>query len=61
MTNDEVNRVRIAAYKKYGDVRVVRLRTTEGKLRFYICSVRGRDILSVLAGGDSERDIMRQL
>jgi hypothetical protein len=61
MDNEAVNRVRIEAYKKHGDTRVVRLRVTEGKIRFYICSVRGRDILSVLASGETEREIMSQL
>lgn len=61
MSNDEINRVRVEAFKNHGPVRIVRFRTAEGKLRFYVCSVDDVRIRSILAGGETERELLLQL
>lgn len=61
MDNSEVNRIRVEAFKKHGPVRIVRLRTEGGPVRFYLCKVNGERILSVLAGGLSAKEIIAQL
>lgn len=61
MSNEEINKVRIAAFNKYGPVQVVRLRTHDGSVRYYLCKLKGYDILSIVAGGASEKEIMNQL
>lgn len=61
MENYAVNRIRIEAFKKHGPVRIVRLRTIDNAIRFYVCQFKHDRIISVIAGGTDERHILSQL
>lgn len=59
--NDEINKLRVTFFKKYGPVRMVRLHTMDGQIRLYLCQMKEDRILSVLAGGTTYQEILNQL
>lgn len=61
LDNSDINKLRIEFYKKYGPCRIVRLRTIDNQLRYYLCQFKHDRILSVLAGGTSYQEILNQL
>lgn len=62
MENDAINRIRIEAFKKHGGtVRIIRLRTADNGMRYYVCQTKHNRIISILAGGTEERQIMSEL
>ena len=62
MENDAVNRIRIEAFKKHGgSIRIIRLRTSDNGMRYYVCQVKNGQIIDVIAGGTEERHILAQL
>lgn len=61
LENDQINRIRIEAHKRYGYCRIIRLRLMDGSLRIYVALMKDNRILTILAGGTSEQEIMSQL